>query len=108
MDLTFKNDLIKKYFDGDDSYVPTGELMYLHKHPLVTPNFLTEINELVVKTGELMIKKNMEGYPVTKFEDLAIRLGAGLPDITPDSAQKSLEILRELYAFCNKLTGTLQ
>jgi hypothetical protein len=108
MDYTFENTLIKQYFNGDDSYLPTGELMYLHKHPLVTPNFLTQISELILDAGKVIKEKNMTGYIIVKFEDLAIEIGTKLPEITTETAPDILKALRELYILCNRLIGKPQ
>lgn len=105
MDLTFNNSIIKAYFDGDDSYVPSSELIWLHTHPLVTPNFLTQLEELILEAGRIIIAKNMNGYPIAKLEELAIKIGTELPDITLETAPKILDAMRELYKLCNVITG---
>ena len=107
MDFTFNNELIKNYFEGSDEYVPTGELMWLHTHPLVTPNFLTQIEELILKAGEIMQKHNMKGYPIPELEAIAIEIGQNLPDITIDNAPIILGAMRKAYKLSKDLTEKL-
>lgn len=107
MDLTFNNELIKKYFDGDDSYVPSSELMWLHEHPMVRPNFLTELEELILEAGEVIKKHNLVGYHTDQFTEIAIRIGQRLPIITDQTAPEILQAMREIYKLSNELIGTL-
>jgi hypothetical protein len=102
-DFSFSNTQIKKYFDGSDEYVPVAELLYVHTHPLVKPNFLDQIEALINKTSAWMKTKNMKGQAVTKLTDLSIKLGAELPGITRESAPIILSLLRSIYAVCNAL-----
>jgi hypothetical protein len=103
IDFTFKNELIKKYFEGDDSYVPTSELIYLHEHPLIKQSFLTEIEKKINETSEFMIKRNMQGAVLNKFIDSTIILGTEMSSITQQSAPKILNELRKIYKLCNSL-----
>lgn len=103
-DFSLKNAIIKAYFEGDDSYIPVGELIYLHEHPLVLPNFLTEIDELVIKAGEVIERKNMTGYPVEQLVKLAVQIGTSLPTVDYNTGPELLKALRELYTLCTKLT----
>lgn len=103
MDLTFENQLIKNYFEGDNSYVPSRELIWLHEHPQVRPNFLTELEELVLDVGKIMKKYNLAGHHIEKLMDIAIRIGQRLPIITDETAPEILHAMREAYKICNDL-----
>ena len=108
MDFTFKNELIRKYFNGDDSYIPTSELIYIHNHPLVRPNFVTEIDEEVAKLGALIVKHNLRGASVDILIDLGIQIGNGLPDVTTETAPQILQALRQLHRHCCSLIEMLE
>jgi hypothetical protein len=103
IDFTFKNSLIKEYFEGDDSYIPSSELMYLHEHPLVKESFLIEIERMINEVAVKMSNRNMQGPVVEKFVASTIALGAELPNVTKQNAPKILSHLRDIYKLCKGL-----
>lgn len=103
IDFTFKNELIKKYFQGDDSYIPVSELIYLHEHPLIKESFLIELEKKINRTAELMAAKNMQGKIVNKFIESTMNLGALLPKVDQESAPKILEEMRKINSLCDSL-----
>lgn len=103
LDFTFKNEMIQNYFNGDDSYAPSSELIYLHEHPLIAKSFLVEMEILINKTAEHLIKHNVIGTIVNRFTEATIRLGAELPSISQQNAPKILKELREIYTLCKAL-----
>lgn len=107
MDFTLNNQLIKDFFEGDDSYIPSGELMYLHEHPLVSPNFLTELEGLILQAGGVIQKHNIKGYPISELEALAIEIGKYLPEITVDNAPLILKAMRKTYRISKDLLEKL-
>ena len=113
IDLSFNNSQIKAYFEGSDSYVPSSELLYIHTHPLVRPNFLTDLEVLIVNATEEMVAKNIRGAIVDKFTQLAISLGTLLPELSnmddakaKEAAVKMMPTLRELYQLAMKFQST--
>lgn len=104
-DFSFNNPLISKYFLGSDDYVPVAEFMYINSHPLIQPNFISQIEVIINETSEYLSRKNMKGGPVSKFVHLAQRLGAVLPAHTEKQAAEALKVLRELYSLCKQITG---
>lgn len=102
-DLSFKNSQIKAYFEGSDNYVPSSELMYIHSHPLVKPNFLDEMEAIILKTANLIERKNIRGAVIDKITNLTMQFGAELPNISQENAPKILGHLREIYKLCNGL-----
>jgi|SRR5579859_1186959 len=102
-DFSFKNQQIKAYFEGSNVYVPSSELMYIHAHPLVKPNFLDEFEAIVLKTMDIIQKKNIRGAVIEKITNLTIQFGAELPTINQENAPKILGHLRELYIICTSL-----
>lgn len=101
-----ENEGIKAFFEGSDDYIPTSELKYLHIHPLVRPSFLTEIEALVKKTGDVILSKNIQGNVVTRLEDIVINLGRTLPEINDKNAEPIMRELRNLYSLCNEVLFT--
>lgn len=104
-DFSFTNTQIKEFFEGSNSYIPVSELLYVHSHPLIKPNFLAEIESLINITGEIMVQKKMSGAPVKKFTSLAQDLGRELPELTEDNAVSVLGTLRDIYKLCTTITG---
>ena len=92
-----ENEGIRKFLDGNNKYIPTQELIYLHSHPLVRPNFLTQIDDLVRSVGEKIIAKGITGKPIEDLSSIFIRIGRQLPDITEDNAEEIVMALRDLY-----------
>lgn len=104
-DFSMKNPFIAAYFKGSDTYIPTSELMYIHSHPLIQPNFLNEIEALINQTAEIFAVRNLKGGPANRFAHLAESLGKLLPILSESNAAEALVILREIYKFCNKIIG---
>jgi hypothetical protein len=104
-DLSFTNLQIKRYFEGSNEYVPVSELLYVHSHPLVRPNFLAQIESLINQTAQVMVEKKTTGAPVEKFTKLAQDLGRQLPNLTTKNAPQVLETLRQIYQLCRIITG---
>lgn len=99
---------IKKFFEGDDSAIPVSEFMYLHTRPLLRPNFLTEINELVEKVGQKIIAINLNGKPIDDMRDIAIKLGTQMDgEMDEEKAKAVLFALRQLYKLCKGLDEKL-
>lgn len=104
-DFSFNNLQIRQYFKGSDSYAPTSELLYVHSHPLVRPNFLAELETMINEASQVMVQRNMTGAPVQKFTALAQALGRELPELTDKNAAAVLGTLREIYKLCSTITG---
>ncbi len=103
MDLSFKNALIKAYFEGSNDYIPSSELMYVHEHPLVQNSFVTELEGMINRAAEVMVKRNIKGIVVQRFIDATEKLGAELPGINKENAPTVLEHLRAIYKLCDNL-----
>ena len=101
--FTLSNKKIAAFFSGDDDSIPVGELLYLHGHPLIKPNFIDEIAELVTKTNDHLITKKIGGHPVEEFTRIALSIGNQLPELTEEGARSILKEFRLLYNLCNSL-----
>ena len=99
--------MIKQYFDGADIYVPVAELLYIHQHPLVRPNFLSELESFINQTSAYMKEKNMKGAIATKFVAQTTLFGSQLPTLTKDNAAIVLAALREIYKLCVSIKGPM-
>jgi len=104
-DFSFNNKNIKKYFEGDSSYIPARELLYIHSHPLIRPNFVYEIDNLVIRAGDKLSSKNIQGTSkwVAELETLCIKLGQSMPDVNIPAPEETLKHLRDIYILCNKI-----
>ncbi len=110
IDFTIEsNGGIKKFLEGDDTCIPVHELIYLHTRPLIRPNFLTEINDLVENVGKKIISRNVTGKPVADLISIAINIGKSIetPSLTEPQATTILLELRKLYSLCNHLDKSL-
>jgi hypothetical protein len=107
--LIENNEGIRKFLEGDDGYVPVSEYMYLHNKPLLRPNFITQIQDLVDKVGHKIMKHKLSGKPVDKLEDIAIALGQNMDgELTNEKAAAVVMELRNLYKHCNDLDKKLK
>lgn len=105
MDFSFKNPMISDYFKGSDKYVPVPEMMYIHSHPLVMPNFIAEIEELINNTHGVLLSKNVKQGSSNRLVQLAQSLGKLLPILDDNNAAEALCVLREIYKLCLVITG---
>lgn len=104
--LSIRSPQIRAYFEGKGVYIPTGELLYIHTHPLIKPNFLADLEMFVNQTSEYLVFSKMSGKPVERLAIMATKLGRMLPDLNKDNAEQALDVLRDVYRLCSKLTGT--
>jgi hypothetical protein len=104
-DFSFNNASIRKYFEGDDTMAPTRELVYLHSHPLIQPNFVTEIENLIAESiKRLTIQKVSKNSKwVIELENLCIKLGQTIPEVQIANPDETLTHLRDLYMLCNNI-----
>src|ERR1700739_995025 len=107
LDLSFNNVNIANYFNGDNSYLPSSELMYIHSHPLIRPNFLTDISTLINTVSVRMQTKGVTGIPVGDLAGYGKDLAAELQSLSDDNAPAALDLLRKIYIYCNNLLKTL-
>ena len=98
-DFTLANPNILAFFEGSDDYIPVGEVIYLHEHPLITPNFVQELDAMLLSVADKLAKiSGTEKYTKT-LEKIAITLGINLADgvINREQATNILMALREAY-----------
>ena len=104
MDLTFSNSSISNFFNGNNSYVPTGELLYVQSHYL-SNSFLSELEVLISKTSQTLLEKVDKGRYESAFLTALAQLGEIVPDINEKTAEKVLFILRDIYRICNEINA---
>lgn len=106
-DFSIKNPDIKSWLDRDTDVAPIREFLYLHEHPQVRPNFITDIEVLIYETGQHMVSKNISGAPANKLVSLAETFAGLLNDFVQDRSEESagsvMESLRDLYRICNRI-----
>lgn len=106
-DFSLASPAIKSWFDKNSDASPIREFMYLHEHPLIRPNFVSDIEVLIYDTGQHMLRKNVSGAPANKLvslaEAFAAQLNVFVEDRTEESAGDVLERLRDLYQICIRI-----
>lgn len=106
-DFSSKNPSIKAWLDRDHDVFPVREFLYLHEHPQIRPNFITDIEVLIFETGQHMISKNIAGAPANKLlslaETFAVKLNDFVQDRSEEGAESVLESLRDLYRICMRI-----
>lgn len=103
MDFSFSNTKILTFFDGSDENPPVDEIIYLHVHPLIRPNFLVELDELVLQAGQRLQSMKITGFAVQEMTRIAGEIGRELPGINEDNALKVLKEMRNLRRLCLQL-----
>lgn len=99
---------IRKFLQGDDSYVPISEYRYLHDRPLLRPSFITQIDDLVKKVGTKIVARKLKGQVIEDLTKHAIALGTQMNgDLTDEKAKAIVFTLRDIYNFCLKLDKNL-
>lgn len=106
-DFSSKNPEIKSWLDRDSDTYPIREFLYLHEHPQVRPNFVTDIEVLIHETGQHMVNRNISGAPANKLVSLAETFASLLNDFVQDRSEERAESvlgsLRDLYRLCNRI-----
>lgn len=103
IDFSFSNTMIKAYFDGDDSYVPASELMYLHQHPMINHSFLVQLEAMILKTTQVIEKYKISGQIIDRLVTHTKEIGEQLPNITAENSPIILRSMRSVYKLCNGL-----
>lgn len=106
----FSNKKISDWFSdvpGSDTIVK--EFKYLHDHPLVKPNFLTEIEMEIYKAGLVATDINLTGKPVQDLSKEAgtftVALSGFIEGKTDAQATACLESLRRLLNISKYIQG---
>lgn len=107
--LIEENEGIRRFFEGDDSYIPVSEYRYLHDRPMLRPSFLTQIDDVAARASTKVAKNNLKtGVPTDKLTKLAIQIGQNLDGEMNDfKAENILKSLREIYKICTELDKKL-
>ena len=101
-----KNEGIRRFFEGDDSYIPTSEMYYLSTRPLVSNTFLHEIQSLI--PGLVSDLKNQSEevlkQRVGRLESLVIEMDKEITKTwkSPEETKPYLLVLREVFTLCKK------
>lgn len=104
LDFTIKgNDNLRSFFEEDGDHVPVSEMVYTHNHPLLRPNFLTEINDLAELAGDIILAKSITGKILEDYCMFAVRISSSFPNVTYETAETLMVELRNLYKLCNQI-----
>jgi hypothetical protein len=104
-----ENEAIRNFLNGDDSYVPTSEILYLHSRPLLRPNFITQIQDLVDEVAVHVKNTGLKGQPITDLGICAIELGVELgKGLQEENLTKIAFTFRKIYKICKDLKPILK
>jgi hypothetical protein len=102
MDFTFSNASIKDYFERGAN-PPTSELLYLHAHPLIKPNFINQLEKMMSEVGGIMVDKGIRGKTLDDLYQMALRIGEILPVLDRTNAADVLLEMRKAYTLGKSL-----
>jgi macrodomain Ter protein organizer (MatP/YcbG family) len=106
-DFSLSNDAVDAWLSSEDAPAPVREFIYVHEHPLIRPNFVSQIEVKIYDTGQHMIAKNISGAPAKRLvslsETFVNQLSDFASDRTEDSATALLGSLRAIYILCQKI-----
>jgi hypothetical protein len=106
-DFSIENPQIKGWLNRENDLVPVREFVYLHDHPLIRPNFLSDIEVLIFVTGQHMLARGISGAAGKRLlafsETFANRLEVFVREKSENVAKEVLESLREIYLLCEKI-----
>lgn len=101
-DLTLSNPLILRFLEGDDSYVPTGELIYVHTR-LIQNNFLSDLERMVGVADQILAAFPKEAKLARRLVNATTELGSILPVINEETAPRIMHLLRDVYKTTKKI-----
>lgn len=106
-DFSLSNPNIRAWFNQETDVVPVREFVYTHEHPLIRPNFVSQIEVLIYETGQHMLARDVKGAPVNRLvsltETFIKNLDSFTQDRTEELAQDVLGSLRSIYLLCLKI-----
>lgn len=106
-DFTFQNPELKDWFDEGLGEPPVRQFVYLHEHPLVRPNFITEVEMDIYRTGQHMVGKGIRGSAAKKLSEAGKEFASTLEAFTlsrgEGEAEEVLRRLRTLYRLCKAI-----
>lgn len=106
-DFSLSNPSIKSWFNEETGAAPIREFLYLHEHPLIRPNFISEVEVLIYETGLHMKAKHISGSPAKRLvgfaETFTIDLNDFVQDRSEELSEKVLVSLRNLYTLCTRI-----
>lgn len=109
-DFSFKNPEIGNWFAFEpDSEPPVRQFMYIHEHPLIRPNFITELELEIYAAGQHMMENNIRGSAAVRLERFARDFTRGLESFVVDRSEENalpaLEAMRNLRKLCSQVKG---
>lgn len=104
--LLNENENLNNFFNKDSDFVPVAEFMYIHSHPLIRPNFLTEITDKSTEAMEIILDRGIKGKTIEDLERVGVILGENILDVTEEKAKTIMLVLRDLYKLSNTIIKT--
>lgn len=107
-DFSLANPKIKAFFEAKEELqvpTPVAELLYVHTHPLIRQNFISDIELIILETANYVEKKKLSGKPIEKLSRLTQKLGELVVALDKSNAEEMLNTLRSVKNLCEKITG---
>ena len=95
-DFTLNNPLIKDFLEGKSTYVPSGELVYIHTH-LIQHNFLSEIETMLSIAHQVIDTITIKPKWTNRLLQAYMDLADILPNLNQETAPRILHILKDVY-----------
>lgn len=89
---------------------PVRELLFVHQHPLLKPNFVTDLERLVLQAAETISVADVTDPVTRQRSDTLISciatIANALPSLDQDRAVEALRAMRAAHDVCQSiLTG---
>ena len=96
---SLSNPEILNYLKGTSEDAPVALYQYLVEHPLTSPNFVKELTDTIIQAQEVVLKRNIKGGLIKRFETAAVQLGKALGDgkNSVTNAMIALKAMRDLF-----------
>lgn len=102
-DFTLSNNNILDFFTGKSDTAPVNEFKYLHSHPMIRPNFLTEIEDLLKQACEKLQGANLnQDAFIPLLSEHGRILGTNIEDFE-GKAETILNSMKVLYQFSKQV-----
>lgn len=97
------NPNISNFLNGDGD-PPVTEFLYLHKHPFIRPNFLTDIEFILRQACDKAIKDNVpaESY-IPMLTEHGVILGSNIEEPDEEKVKLILNSIKTLYKFAREV-----
>ena len=108
IDYTLNSTKIKNFFDGDGD-APVEEFLYIMEHPLVRPNFLSDISRELEDISTNLFSKNITGELSNTVTGLSVEFAKVMSELASNlqgsehKAEEALKLLKKIRSLCKSV-----